>query len=338
MAASVEDTLTTREAFEKKHDTTVREEIERFRQKAASYLAGEISDDQFKPFRLKHGIYGQRQPGVQMVRCKIPGGLATSRQIEQLARIADQFAGGKAHLTTRQNVQYHFVPLSQVADVMTLLADVGMTNREACYNTVRNVTTCAWAGIARDEVFDVRPYAQKVAYAFLRKDLTSELPRKFKLAFDGCAGSDCIAGAINDIGVRALIRDGKVGALAGATVSVSAGALLATAPMGPGASQTKVLANGYDDTYAVYRLVGAADRVAFTFTPRAGTSVKSPIFVIEDYGSNQLPAISVGGAPRSVNTGSATSGAFVSLDGANRRLWVTLNDTIATATEIVIGP
>ena len=75
---------------------------------------------------------------------------------------------------------------------MHLLADVGLTNREACYNTVRNVTTCPWAGIARDEVFDVRPYAQRVAYAFLRKDLTGNLPRKFKIAFDGCAGNDCI--------------------------------------------------------------------------------------------------------------------------------------------------
>jgi sulfite reductase beta subunit-like hemoprotein len=94
---------------------------------------------------------------------------------------------------------------------MHLLADVGLTNREACYNTVRNVTVCPWAGIAHDEVFDVRPYAQRVAYAFLRKDLTSDLPRKFKFAFDGCAGADCIQGAINDIGLRAVIRDGRRG-------------------------------------------------------------------------------------------------------------------------------
>ena len=104
-----------------------------------------------------------------------------------MARIADEFGGGRGHLTTRQNIQYHFVPLNRVADLMHLLADVGLTNREACYNTVRNVTTCAWAGIAQDEVFDVRPYAQRLAYAFLRKDLTGNLPRKFKFAFDGCA-------------------------------------------------------------------------------------------------------------------------------------------------------
>src|SRR5580704_13198764 len=211
MAAAVHEDLSQRETFENQHDQTVRQEIEIFRQKAAAFIAGEIPDDEFRPFRLKHGIYGQRQPGVQMVRVKIPGGLATSRQMEQFGRIADEFAGGKGHLTTRQNVQYHFVPLERTADLMHMLADAGLTNREACYNTVRNITTCVWSGIARDEVFDVRPYAQKLAYAMLRKDLTQNLPRKFKIAFDGCNGKDCIAGAINDLGIRAVVRDGQRG-------------------------------------------------------------------------------------------------------------------------------
>jgi sulfite reductase beta subunit-like hemoprotein len=211
MAALIEDTLSVREDFELQHDRLVREEIETFRRKANAFIAGEIPEDDFRPFRLKHGIYGQRQPGVQMIRCKVPGGLLSAAQMEQLARISETFAGGKGHLTTRQNLQYHFVPLADVPDVMHLLADVGLTNREACYNTVRNVTTCALAGLSRDEVFDVRPYAQKIAYAFLRKDLTSNLPRKFKIAFDGCRDNDCIAGAINDIGLRAVLRDGRRG-------------------------------------------------------------------------------------------------------------------------------
>jgi sulfite reductase beta subunit-like hemoprotein len=197
--------------FEIQYDRTVRDEIETFRVRAAQFLAGQITEDEFRPFRLKHGIYGQRQAGVQMVRCKIPGGLMTAPQASQLARIADEFAGGRAHLTTRQNIQYHFIPLARVAGLMHLLADVGMTNREACYNTVRNVTACPLSGIAHDEVFDVRPYAQRVAFAFLRKDLTSNLPRKFKIAFDGCRGRDCQAGAINDVGLRAVIRDGRRG-------------------------------------------------------------------------------------------------------------------------------
>ncbi|HYW41798.1 MAG TPA: nitrite/sulfite reductase [Bryobacteraceae bacterium] len=211
MSTAIEQELTAREQFEQQHERTVRDEIETFRQRAESFLAGEISEDEFRPFRLKHGIYGQRQPGVQMVRCKIPGGLLTARQTEQMARIADEFGGGKGHLTTRQNIQYHFVPLARVSGLMHMMADAGLTNREACYNTVRNVTTCPWAGLAPDEVFDVRPYAQRVAYAFLRKDLTGNLPRKFKIAFDGCGHSDCIQGAINDIGLRAVIRDGRRG-------------------------------------------------------------------------------------------------------------------------------
>ncbi|MGA1997005.1 MAG: nitrite reductase, partial [Bryobacteraceae bacterium] len=211
MPSSLQEATALRQTFEAQHDQVVRAEIETFRQRAQSFLAGEITEDEFRPFRLKHGIYGQRQAGVQMVRCKIPSGFATAAQVEQLARIADEFAGGKGHLTTRQNIQYHFVPLDRVADLMHLMADAGMTNREACYNTVRNVTTCPWAGIAADEVFDPRPYAQRVAYALMRKDLTGNLPRKFKIAFDGCQSRDCIAGAINDVGARALLRDGQRG-------------------------------------------------------------------------------------------------------------------------------
>jgi sulfite reductase beta subunit-like hemoprotein len=211
MSGTAEQALIDAQVFENEHDRVVREEIETFRRKARAFLDGEITEDEFRPFRLKHGIYGQRQPGVQMVRSKIPGGMMTAAQAGQLARVAEEYGGGRGHLTTRQNIQFHFVPLDRTADLMHVLADAGLTNREACYNTVRNVTTCIWAGIARDEVFDVRPYAQRVAYALLRKELTSNLPRKFKIAFDGCAGSDCIAGAINDIGLRAVIRDGKRG-------------------------------------------------------------------------------------------------------------------------------
>lgn len=211
MATLFQPDVAERQAFEMQYEQTVRQEIETFRQRAEQFLAGEISENDFRPFRLKHGIYGQRQAGVQMVRCKIPSGMMTARQAEQLGRVADEFGGGKGHLTTRQNVQYHFVPLRRVADLMHVLADAGLTNREACYNTVRNVTTCALAGIARDEAFDVRPYAQRVAYALLRKDLTGSLPRKFKIAFDGCSGQDCIMSSMNDIGLRARIRDGRRG-------------------------------------------------------------------------------------------------------------------------------
>jgi sulfite reductase beta subunit-like hemoprotein len=199
-----------REQFEAQHDQTVRTEIERFRERANEYLSGSITEDEFRGFRLRHGIYGQRQPGVQMVRTKFPSGVITAAQMETLAGISDDFAGGKGHLTTRQNLQYHFVPLKDVADLMHRLADAGMTTREACFNTVRNVTACQKAGLSHDEVFDVRPYAQKVAFTFLRKELTDSMPRKFKIAFEGCRHDHVLTG-IHDLGFKAVIRDGERG-------------------------------------------------------------------------------------------------------------------------------
>src|SRR5580693_6556297 len=142
------------------YDQTVREDIELFRTQAQAFSAGSLNDDQFRPHRLRRGIYSQRQAGVHMIRTKVPGGLLTSGQMRQLADIADDFAGGKGHLTTRQNMQYHFVPLLQVPDVLHRLADVRLTTREACYNTVRNVTACPLSGLLPDEPFDVHPYAQ----------------------------------------------------------------------------------------------------------------------------------------------------------------------------------
>ena len=107
-------------------------------------------------------------------------------------------------------MQYHFVPLPQVSDLLHRLADVRLTTREACYNTVRNVTACPLSGLLADEVFDVHPYAQKVAFAFLHKELTDSMPRKFKIAFSGCK-EDCMLTAIHDVGLRAVIRDGQRG-------------------------------------------------------------------------------------------------------------------------------
>lgn len=198
------------EQTEAEYDATVRADIELFRSFAEKFTAGEITDDQFRAQRLRRGIYGQRQSGVQMVRTKIPGGMLTAAQMDQLSKVADEFGGGKGHLTTRQNMQFHFVPLLRVPALLHLLADARLTTREACYNTVRNVTACPMSGLVKDEVFDVHPYARRVAFAFLHKELTDSLPRKFKIAFSGCK-EDCSVGAIHDIGLRAVIRDGRRG-------------------------------------------------------------------------------------------------------------------------------
>lgn len=195
---------------EAEYDSTVRADIELFRSYAEKYMAGAITDDAFRAQRLRRGVYSQRQTGVHMIRTKIPGGSMTAAQMDQLANIADEFGGGKGHLTTRQNIQYHFVPLPQVSDLLHKLADFRLTTREACYNTVRNVTACPLSGLLADEVFDVHPYAQKIAFAFLHKELTDSMPRKFKIAFSGCK-EDCMLGAIHDIGLRAVIRDGQRG-------------------------------------------------------------------------------------------------------------------------------
>jgi len=206
----IDEALFEQEQTAVEYDRIVRQDIDEFRDAAAKYLSGGLTDDEFRPWRLRRGIYSQRQAGVQMIRTKVPGGTLTVQQMDQLAAVADEFAGGKAHLTTRQNVQYHFVPLRDVPPLLHKLADVRLTTREACYNTVRNITACPLSGLLPDEVFDVRPYAQRTALAFLHNSLTDSLPRKFKIAFSGCK-EDCIAGAINDVGLRAVIRNGQRG-------------------------------------------------------------------------------------------------------------------------------
>src|SRR5579863_2825457 len=204
------DVLTDQQLIQSQYDETVREDIELFRSQANSWIAKEITDDQFRAFRLRRGVYGQRQADVHMIRTKVPGGHLTADQMRQRGRVADVFAGGKGHLTTRQNMQYHFVPLTRVPDLLHLLADVRLTTREACYNTVRNVTACPLSGLHPEEVFEVQPYARRLAFAFLHRELTDHLPRKFKVAFCGCP-QDCMATAINDVGLRPLIRDGQRG-------------------------------------------------------------------------------------------------------------------------------
>jgi sulfite reductase beta subunit-like hemoprotein len=197
-------------SVEAQFDQTVHADIELFRSQVNDFIAGRYTDDEFRAFRLRRGVYGQRQPNVQMIRTKIPGGLATSDQFDKLADVADKYAGGKGHLTTRQNMQFHFVPLAMCPDALSDLAEVRLTTREACYNTVRNVTGDTLAGIAADEVFDISPYVRQTAFAFLHKELTDNLPRKFKISFSGTT-ADSMVGGIHDLGFVARIREGQRG-------------------------------------------------------------------------------------------------------------------------------
>jgi sulfite reductase beta subunit-like hemoprotein len=190
----------------------IAQEIRVFEERAGQLVRGEITDEQFRPFRLKHGTYGQRQPGFQMLRVKIPSGILDAKQLRALAEIGDNCSNGRGHLTTRQNVQFHFVKLQDVPAAMRLLAECGLTTREACGNTVRNVTSCPLSGICPNEAFDVAPYALGITRFLLRHPDFHDLPRKFKIAFSGCEDDgNCAVAGIHDVGLIARVRDGQRG-------------------------------------------------------------------------------------------------------------------------------
>ena len=199
-------------------------EILRFEERIQQLQSGAITPEQFRPFRLKHGTYGQRQPGFQMLRVKIAAGVLKPTQLRVLAEIADEYSTGRGHLTTRENIQFHFVKLENVGAAMRLLADAGLTTREACGNTVRNVTACPVAGICPGEAFDVTPYALGVSRYLLRHPDFHDLPRKFKIAFSGCENDgDCAVAGIHDVGLIAQIRGANGTARRGFKVLVGGG-------------------------------------------------------------------------------------------------------------------
>jgi sulfite reductase (NADPH) hemoprotein beta-component len=188
-------------------------EIDEFVRILGEYERGEISADQWRTFRLLRGTYGQRQDGVQMLRVKIPQGALDSRQLRSLADVAERWSRGFGHITTRQNLQFHFIPLPDVPAALELLAGVGLTTREACGNSVRNITACPYAGVSEDEAFDVTPYSEALTRYFLRHRLSSSLPRKFKIGFEACTEDHAFT-SINDIGWRGLVRPRPDGSLA----------------------------------------------------------------------------------------------------------------------------
>lgn len=187
------------------------EDVDLFVQKLEAFERGELSPDDWRAFRLLNGVYGQRQDGVNMVRAKLPGGIVTPAQLEALAEVAERFGGGKGHVTTRQNMQFHFVPSEQADDALRVLADAGITTKEACGNSVRNWTCCPFAGVSKDEPFDPTPYVEALARHLLRGPYSSTLPRKFKPSVGGCCGTDCSQAYINDLGFLARERDGEFG-------------------------------------------------------------------------------------------------------------------------------
>ncbi len=185
-------------------------DIDEFVDMLGKYERGDITPDEWRRFRLLRGTYGQRQDDVQMLRIKIPQGIVNGRQLRALADVASRHSRGFCHVTTRQNIQFHFVRLRDAEEALRELADEGLTTREACGNSVRNITGCQFAGTSSTEIFDVTPYAEALTRYFLRHPLSGVLPRKFKIAFEGCA-EDHVCASINDIGWRARLVDGQRG-------------------------------------------------------------------------------------------------------------------------------
>jgi sulfite reductase (ferredoxin) len=189
----------------------IEREFDDFDNEAEKFLADQLPENEFIGFRLKQGVYGQRQPDVQMVRVKLPFGGVTPEQMDAFAEVVERWAPlNKGHITTRQNIQIHHVPLRDMEELLKVISESGLSSREGCGNTVRNVTGDPWAGIAPDEIFD--PTSHAIAYVryFVRHPTTQLMPRKIKTAFSGSDEDRAITG-IHDIAFIARERDGVKG-------------------------------------------------------------------------------------------------------------------------------
>jgi sulfite reductase (NADPH) hemoprotein beta-component len=183
-------------------------EIDQYGRDLEAFRNLQIDADRFTAIRLQMGCYGQRQEGVNMLRIKLPGGRITSAQLRTIGDVLETHSQHEtAHVTTRQDIQIHYVPLEKTPDAMRTLARSGLTTREACGNTIRNVTACPLAGVCPREHTDVNHHLQTAVRHFLRNPLNQQLPRKFKVSFSGCE-ADCAQGMIHDLGIVA-VRDGE---------------------------------------------------------------------------------------------------------------------------------
>jgi sulfite reductase beta subunit-like hemoprotein len=203
------------------------QEFDDFKTEANKFLAGETPEDEFIKFRLKQGVYGQRQPDVQMIRVKLPFGGITPEQMESFADVIEKYVPlNKGHITTRQNVQMHHIPLPEIEKAIRELSESGLSSREGCGNTVRNVTGDPWAGVAKDELFDMTPYVGAYVRYFVRHPTTQAMPRKIKTAFDGSPRDRAISG-IHDIAYRARVKQSddpaRPGEVRGAEMLVGGG-------------------------------------------------------------------------------------------------------------------
>jgi sulfite reductase (ferredoxin) len=186
-------------------------EFDDFDNEAERFLGGEIEETEFIGFRLKQGVYGQRQADVQMIRVKLPMGGITPDQMDSFASVVEKYVPlVKGHVTTRQNIQMHHVPLRDAAKLIRELSDSGLSSREGCGNTVRNVTGDPWAGVCEGELFDITPWAGAYVRYFVRHPETQLMPRKIKTSFTATDEDRAISG-IHDVAYIPRVRDGVKG-------------------------------------------------------------------------------------------------------------------------------
>ena len=185
-------------------------DIQDLHEKIQSFERGEADEEKFRSFRLSRGVYGQRQEGVQMIRIKLPFGRMNAEQFIRIADVADKYATEKMHATTRQDMQIHYVKMAEAPMLWSELEEKGITLKEACGNTVRNVTASDTAGVDPNEIFDVSPYAYAFFDYFLRNPICQEMGRKFKVAFSS-SDEDSAFTFMHDIGYIPRIKDGEKG-------------------------------------------------------------------------------------------------------------------------------
>ena len=189
-----------------KIDWSRRQEAEHFAETVKLFRQGKVDPDMFRRFRLQNGAYGTRMTDdYAMVRIKVPAGQVYPYQLEKIAQLSEMYSIGSAHFSTRENIQLHWVVLEDVSEIMQSLSDVGMTSREACGNTVRNVMCSPLSGVCKDEIFDATPYAMAIAKFMLRNPICQGLPRKFKFNFTCCEKHGMVR--IVDVGLIPQIQE-----------------------------------------------------------------------------------------------------------------------------------
>ncbi|MFK5973038.1 MAG: HEPN domain-containing protein [Flavobacteriaceae bacterium] len=188
----------------------VQKDVLELEKKIRQFKEGKLDEEKFRSLRLARGVYGQRQEGVQMIRIKLPYGKVTSKQLKRICEVSDEYSTGRLHITTRQDIQIHYVDLDRTPELWAELEKDDVTLREACGNTVRNVTASETAGIDADEPFDISPYAQALFEYFLRNPISQEMGRKFKVSFSS-SDADTGLSYMHDLGFIAKIENGARG-------------------------------------------------------------------------------------------------------------------------------